>query len=217
MPTETRSRSVPSFAERSEATTQELIRAARALFAERGFAETSIEDVVRAAGVTRGALYHHFTSKTDVFRAVFEAEERELARRLAAAAARKRDPWKQLEAGCLEFVDVCLDPGHRRIVLIDGPAVLGWQAMREIEHRYTLALTRAGIEAAMEAGTIRRRPADPLAHLLFGALCEAAMMLARAGDASGSGDGDGSGSGDREGARRAVRREVKDLLAAIAA
>ena len=207
MPPETqtrrrRARSGPTFAERSEATTQELIRTARALFAERGFAETSIEDVVRAAGVTRGALYHHFTSKTDVFRAVFEAEEQELAARLSAEAAKRRDPWEQLEAGCLEFIDVCLDKGHRQIVLIDGPAVLGWKAMREIEYRYTLALTRAGIVGAMQAGQIRRRPPDPLAHLVFGALCEAAMMLARAED--------------RDAARRAVRREGKDLLAAIA-
>jgi AcrR family transcriptional regulator len=201
-PRRRRGREGPTFAERSEATTQELIRTARTLFAERGFGGTSIEDIVRAAGVTRGALYHHFDSKTDVFRAVFEDEERELAARLAEAGGRKRDPWRQLEAGCLEFVDVCLDPGHRQIVLIDGPAVLGWETMRAIEHRYTLALTRRGIEAAMEAGQIRRRPVEPLAHLLFGALCEAAMMLARAGD--------------RDEARRAVRREVKDLLAAIA-
>lgn len=198
-----RVRTGPSFAERSEATTQELIRTARALFAECGFAATSIEDVVRAAGVTRGALYHHFTGKTDVFRAVFELEEQELAERLRAAAARRREPWKQVEAGCLEFIDVCLDRGHRQIVLIDGPAALGWETMREIEHRYTLAMMRTGIEAAMKAGQLRRRPADPIAHLLFGALCEAAMMLARAEA--------------RDASRRALRREVKDLLAAIAA
>jgi AcrR family transcriptional regulator len=194
---------VPTFAERSEATTQELVRTARGLFAERGFGDTPIEDIVRAAGVTRGALYHHFDSKTDVFRAVFEEEERELAARLSEAAGGHRDPWRRFEAGCLEFVDACLDPGHRRIVLIDAVAVLGWEAMREIEYRYTLALTRRGLEAAMEAGQIRSRPVDPLAHLLFGALCEAAMMLARAPD--------------QEEAGRAVRREVKGLLAAIAA
>lgn len=190
-----------TFAERSEATTSDLVRTAHGLFAERGFAGTSIEDIVRAAGVTRGALYHHFKSKTDVFRAVFEAEERDLAARLAAAGARKRDPWHQLEAGCLEFVDVCLDPGHLQIVLIDAPAALGWEGMREIEHRYTLSMVQRTIEAAMDAGQIRRRPAEPLAHLLFGALCEVAMMLARAQD--------------RDSARPAVRREVKDLLESL--
>src|SRR5437763_1529630 len=89
------------FAERSAATTGELVRTSRELFAARGFADTSIDDIVSAAGVTRGALYHHFDSKTDVFRAVFEDLERELAERISAAAHGKRDPWKRIEAGIM--------------------------------------------------------------------------------------------------------------------
>src|SRR5437868_14309250 len=91
-------------AERSEATVHERVRTARELFAERGYAGTSIEDIVRAAGVTRGALYHHFDSKADVFRAVFEDLERDLAAMSVEAARGKRDPWKQMEAGCMAFL-----------------------------------------------------------------------------------------------------------------
>ena len=192
---------MPTQAERSETTIRRLVETARALFAEKGFAGTSIEDISRAAGVTRGALYHHFESKTDVFRAVFEAEEVRLAERLTAAALRKRDPWKQVEAGCMAFLDASMDPGVRRIVLIDAVTVLGWEQLREIEHRYSLAMLIRGIEGAMEKGTLRRRPVEPLAHLVFGAVCEAGMVAARADDPAA--------------ATAAVRKEIQRLLAAI--
>src|SRR4051794_38128836 len=105
-------------AQRSEATISDLVATARELFATKGFAGTSIEDMVRAAGVTRGALYHHFENKTDLFRAVLEAEARKLADRIVAAAERKRDPWKQVEAGALAFLDACTDPEVQQILLI---------------------------------------------------------------------------------------------------
>lgn len=200
--TRRRRSSGPTQAERSEATVHDLVQVARRLFAERGFAATSIEDIVRAAGVTRGALYHHFSSKTDVFRAVFEDLERELAARSVEAAHGKRDPWKQMEAGCMAFLDISTDPGIQRIALLDGPAVLGWAAVREIELRYTLALWRAALEEAMAQGKLGRRPIEPLAHLLFGALSEGAMMAARADDP------------DR--AMRDLKREVRGMLRALA-
>jgi AcrR family transcriptional regulator len=170
-------------AERSGATVAELVAAARRLLAEKGFAETSIEDTVRAAGVTRGALYHHFESKTDVFRAVFEAEQQRLAERINAAALRKKgDTWARVEAGCLAFLEECLDPGVQQIVLIDGFVALGWLEMHEIEYRYTLSVLETGIALAMREDSIKRRPVAPLAHLLFGGLCQAAMTIARAPD-----------------------------------
>ena len=189
-------------AERSEGTISGLVATARGLFAERGFAHTSIEEIVRAAGVTRGALYHHFDGKTAVFRAVFENEVRALAERTAAAGLRRRDPWRQVEAGCLEFLDASRDPGVQRIVLIDAMSVLGWEALREIEGRHTLALLMQGLENAMEAGKLRRRPVAPLAHLLFGAMCEASMVAAR--------------DADPDRAMRDVRKEVHDLLRTVA-
>ena len=135
-------------AERTETTTTELVEAAHGLFATRGYAATSIEDVVRAAGVTRGALYHHFASKLDVFRAVYEREERLLARSLAEAAATARDPWRRVEIGCHAFLEACLTQSVRRVVLLDGVSVLGWETVREIGSRCALALLRNGLTAA---------------------------------------------------------------------
>ena len=167
-------------AERSHATTGELVEAAHELFAASGYAQTSIEDIVRAAGVTRGALYHHFASKLDVFRAVFEREERELTRMLAVEAAGATDPWERVKAGCHAFLNACLTPSVQRITLLDGPSVLGWEAVREIESRHALALLREGLQAAADAGFLTADDVETLAHLLFGALCEGGMLIARA-------------------------------------
>ena len=192
---------MPTQAERTATTTAELVARARELFASRGFAATSIEDIVRAAGVTRGALYHHFDSKTEVFGAVFEEEQRQLTARVTEAAASADGPLDALETGCLAFLEECLEPGLQRIFLIDGFAALGWQGVRDAEGPYMMAALRTGIEAAMEAGELERRPVEPLVSLVFGALCEAAMAIARADD---------------QAARlRATRREVRRLFAVL--
>lgn len=190
-------------AERSEATTKQLVGVARDLFAERGFAGTSIEDIVQAAGVTRGALYHHFDSKTDVFRAVFEDAQRDIARMTVEAARMKRGAWRQIEAGATATLDAFLDPGLQQIVLLDAAAVLGWEGRREIQSRHCIVLWVRGLENAIAEGTLRKRPVEPLAHILFGAVCEAAMTVARADD--------------QQRAMHDVRREVRELLAALAA
>jgi AcrR family transcriptional regulator len=189
-------------AERSETTIQHLTESARDLFAKRGFADTSIEDIVQAAQVTRGALYHHFESKTEVFRAVFDNEQQQLAARcFQAALTGKGDAWARLQAACLAFLDACLDPGVQQIVLIDGLTALGWEEMRKIEYGYTLAAIEGGIQLAIEQGAIARRPSGPLARLLFGSLCEAAMTVARAEDPTK--------------AAKEVRREVRELFSAL--
>jgi AcrR family transcriptional regulator len=169
-------------AERTEATRGALIAAARELFAERGFAGVGTEEIVRRAGVTRGALYHHFSGKEDLFRAVYEQVERELAERIAAGAVGDPDPVHALRAGTATFLDACLDPEVQRISLLDAPAVLGWETWREIGARYGLGLIQAGLEATMDSGAIARQPVLPLAHILMGALHEAAMLVARADD-----------------------------------
>ena len=167
-------------AERSRGTRSALLAAARELLAERGYAAVPTEEIVRQAGVTRGALYHHFQDKRDLFRAVFEELEQEVAEKVAAAALAETDPWRAQIAAVDAFLDMCLEPSVQQIVLVDAPSVLGLATWREIEAIYGLALVRAGLESVMEAGIIERQPLEPLAHLVFGALTEAGLMIARA-------------------------------------
>jgi AcrR family transcriptional regulator len=169
-------------AERREATRAALVGAARELFAERGYAHVGTEEVVERAGVTRGALYHHFRDKQDLFRAVYEQSEEEVVASVAAQMAGIEDPVELLEAGTRGFLDACGDPALRQIGLLDGPAVLGWAEWREIGARYGLALIVGGLQAGMDAGRLRKADVTPLAHLLLGALGEAAMLIASADD-----------------------------------
>ncbi len=171
-------------AERSQATREALISAARAMFAERGFADVGTEQIVRAAGVTRGALYHHFEGKRELFEAVYEQVEAELAERIASGAlqANASSPLEAMRAGAEMFLAACTEPEAQRIVLLDGPSVLGWDRWREIAADHGLGLIEATLQAAVEAGAIEAQPVRPLAHVLMGALDEAAMLVARAED-----------------------------------
>jgi AcrR family transcriptional regulator len=171
-------------AERSEATRDALIAAARTLFAERGYAAVGTEEIVRAAGVTRGALYHHFDGKRALFEVVYERIEIELAQRIAGGAlsAGAAAPLEAMRAGAEMFLRVATEPEAQRIVLLDGPSVLGWDRWREIATEHGLGLIEATLQAAIEAGAIAEQPVRPLAHVLMGALDEAAMLVARAED-----------------------------------
>jgi AcrR family transcriptional regulator len=168
--------------ERRAATRRALLDAGRELFAERGFAAAGQEEIVERAGVTRGALSHHFATKQGLFRAVVESLEQELAERIAEAALRGDTPMDHLRLGCLAFLDAALDPAVRRIVLLDAPAVLGWQAWREMDTTYGLGLVSEALGHCMEAGLMTPRPVQPLAHILLAALNEAAMLVANADD-----------------------------------
>jgi AcrR family transcriptional regulator len=170
-------------AEQSEATRGALIGAARELFAERGYGGVATEEIVRSAGVTRGALYHHFRDKRDLFQAVFEQVEGELTQDIATnALARASDPFEALQAGGQAFLDACLDPAVQRITLLDAPSVLGWETWRELGQTYGLGLIEGTLQAAIDAGLIEPQPVKPLAHLLLGALDEAGLLVARAED-----------------------------------
>lgn len=169
-------------AERSEATQAALISTARRLFAERRYSGVGTEEIVRAAGVTRGALYHHFDGKEGLFCAVFEQIEAELAERFAAEALSKSDPWEALTAGLDLFLEVCREPEVRQIALLDAPSVLGWTTWREIESRYSLGLIQAGLQSLIEAGMAEPQPIDPLAHAMLGMLTEAGLYVAGADD-----------------------------------
>src|SRR4051812_869583 len=168
--------------EQGEATRALLVRAARELFAARGYANVGTEEIVRGAGVTRGALYHHFSGKADLFRAVVEEVDRDLMARLASVAADAADPLDAMRRGAAAFLDACLDDEVQRITLIDAPAVLGWAQWREIGAQYGVGLVEGVLAAAMDGGQIERQPVRPLAHVLIGALDEAALMVARADD-----------------------------------
>jgi AcrR family transcriptional regulator len=172
-------------AERTEATRAALIAAARPLFAQRGYAGVGTEEIARGAGVTRGALYHHFDGKLELFEAVYEQIEVELAERIAAGAlhAGASSPLVAMKAGAEMFLLASTEPETQRIVLLDGPAVLGWDRWREIAGEHGLGLIEATLQAAIEAGEIDSQPVRPLAHVLMGALDEAAMLVARADDA----------------------------------
>lgn len=164
---------------RSRATRQKLTRAARTLFARKGYAATGTEEIVRRAGVTRGALYHQFPTKEELFLAVYEQVEQELTERVVAGLGELQSPLHALREGCRAFLEACRAPEVQRIALIDGPAVLGWERWREVAERYGFGLVEAEIAAAIEAGEIEPLPVGPLAHLLMGALDEAALLVVR--------------------------------------
>jgi AcrR family transcriptional regulator len=169
-------------AEQGEATRAALIATARRLFAERGFAGVAAEEIVQAAGVTRGALYHHFDGKPGLFRAVLEQVESEVSMRFANEALSVPDPWEAMAAGLEMFLEVCQDQEVRQIALTDAPSVLGWTAWREVEARHSLGLIRLGLANLIEAGVTRPQPIDPLAHAILGMLTEAGLYVASADD-----------------------------------
>ncbi len=171
-------------AERSEATRNALMTAARRLFTERGYDAVSAEGIVREAGVTRGALYHHFGGKAELLEAVYERLEAESTERVAriVLGSDLHSPVEAMKAGVEAFLDECAEPELRQIALHDAPAVLGWDRWREIGAANGLGLIEASLAAAIEAGEIRQLPVKPTAHLLLGALDEAAMLVARSED-----------------------------------
>jgi AcrR family transcriptional regulator len=168
-------------AEQSEATRAALVAAARKLFGKRGYANVGTEEIVRRAGVTRGALYHHFGGKRDLLEAVYEQVEADLTRKIAegALATGAKSPLEAMQAATEMFLDACTEREVQRIVLLDAPAVLGWESWREIAAKYGLGLIETSLQAAIDAGEIAEQPVKPLAHVLMGALDEAAMLVAR--------------------------------------
>jgi AcrR family transcriptional regulator len=173
-------------AEHVEDTRAALIAAAETLFTEKGYAATGTEEIVQRARLTRGALYHHFRSKEELFRAVLEHVEQQLIRGLVAqglsAGGPATDPWERFRLGCQSFLDESLDPAVHQIMLVDGPAVLGWAECREIGLPYGFGALRTSIEDAIRSHDLERQPVEPLAHLLIAAISEAALYIAAAAD-----------------------------------
>lgn len=167
-------------AERSEATRTALLAAARELFAEHGYAGASSEAIVTAAGVSRGALQHHFVDKQSLFAAVYEQVESEVVQATAEAgmAVGHDDPLEVLRAGCHAYLDAVLDPAVQRICAVDGPAVLTPDVRNEITDRYALGLVREVVEQALAQGEIGRAPVEPLTKMLLAAVVAAAQFVA---------------------------------------
>lgn len=161
-----------------EATTAALLLEARKRFARDGYAAVRLVEIVEALGVTKGALYHHFDGKKALFRAVVQAAQHEVAGRVSAAAARSDDSWGELIAGCDAFLAAHSDPEVQRIMLVDGPAVLGWHEWRAMDDASSGRLLVDILRTLMGQGIIVPQPVEPLAHLLSGAMNEAAMWLA---------------------------------------
>jgi AcrR family transcriptional regulator len=170
--------------EYSESTRAALVDSAIELFAENGYAETSVDAVASAARVTKGALYHHFPGgKKALFSAAFDQIEQDAHDRLIAEmVAAAGTPWDAARAALRAFLDMCLEPVYRRIVWQEGPHVLGFGAWWKCEERYSLSLLAATLEKLMDAGQIERLPIDPLARTLSGALAGAANAMVVAPD-----------------------------------
>jgi AcrR family transcriptional regulator len=164
----------------AQATRDALIRAALELFSKRGYAGVGTEEIVARAKVTRGALYHHFSDKRDLFRAVFERVEGELMERIGARMEATDDAWELMVTGMRSFLDACEEPAVKQIALTDAPSVLGWREWREIDNRHGLGLTRAALQGAVDAGVMRPIAVEPMAHLFVAALSEAAFVVAHA-------------------------------------
>jgi AcrR family transcriptional regulator len=169
-------------AEQAAATRGELVKAAKELFAARGYAGTSIEDVLARVGVSKGALYHHFPSKEALFQAVFEENEQELLDQVMAVTRGLADPLEVMRKGCQVWLDLTMDPAVRRISFIDGPAVLGWQLWRDLDAKYGFGVVKRALQRAMDAGRIENQSVELLAHILVAGLGEAAMVIARSDD-----------------------------------
>jgi AcrR family transcriptional regulator len=168
--------------ERGRATREKLLATARRLFGRDGYEATSVEAVLREAGVARGSLYHHFENKPALFDAVLDQVVAETAAQAAAAAAKHDDPVEGLRAGCATWLRLSLDPAVQQIALVDAPAVLGWSRWRELDEQYTLGGVRRSLQSLADAGRVPAEQVDSLANMLLAAVGEAALLIVRSDD-----------------------------------
>ncbi|HEX2890734.1 TetR/AcrR family transcriptional regulator [Vineibacter terrae] len=169
-------------AAKGQATRAQIVQTATLLFSTAGYEATSIETVLARSGVSRGALYHHFASKEALFTAVLEAMEARIAQATIDASRGIADRVEAMRVGGEAFLELSRDPAIRQIVLIDAPAVLGWQKWRDIDARFGFGLLKGSLQAAADDGRLRPDLVDIYAHILLAALLETALVIARAED-----------------------------------
>jgi AcrR family transcriptional regulator len=169
-------------AEQRAATRRALLAEGRRRFAADGYHAVVLAEVAQAAGVTKGAAYHHFGSKAGLFRAVVAEVQAELGARVASEAERFDAPWEQLRAGCRAFLTAGTDPAVRRVLLVDAPTVLGWDEWRAMDEDASARHLHDALRSLVDSGIIADQPVEPLARLLSGAMNEAALWLARSDD-----------------------------------
>ncbi|GAE30259.1 TetR/AcrR family transcriptional regulator [Halalkalibacter hemicellulosilyticus] len=166
----------------AEATIESLINTARKQFTAQGYYKTSLEELVKEAGVTRGALYHHFTNKKNLFLTVFERIQSEMAKKVESEAATSTDVWEQLLNGCHAFILSAINEENRQIILIDGPAVLGWELWRQMDALYSMKLLNEQLHTMQKNGHLKPTSIEALTHILSGAMNESALWLAQQPD-----------------------------------
>jgi AcrR family transcriptional regulator len=167
---------MPTKAQQRAATTRTVLATARALFAEKGYPHVSLAEIAARANVTKGALYHYFEGKDDLFRAVLAEVHEEVASRVGEID--DADAWTRLTSGCRTFLAAATDVHNQRIMLVDAPAVLGWETWRELDATTSMRHLTELLQELVDDGTIVDQPVEPLAHLLSGAMNEAALWLA---------------------------------------
>ncbi|MFI7679192.1 TetR/AcrR family transcriptional regulator [Actinophytocola sp. NPDC049390] len=166
----------------AEATRDLLVTIARERFVEQGYAATAIDDIVQRAGLAKGALYHHFSGKDALFKAVYDVVLTETAEAALAAALAEPDPWAAVRAGLSAFLDACLQPAFRRVVIIDSVTVLAADAWEGGIEGVELPMLRTVLSVLMDGGTLPGVALDPLAHVALGGLYGSALYIARAAD-----------------------------------
>ncbi|MDQ3405662.1 MAG: TetR/AcrR family transcriptional regulator [Actinomycetota bacterium] len=166
----------------SESTRRALVDSAVELFTKRGYAATSLDAIAKRARVTKGALYHHFSGKQALFEAAFQSVEGTVMARLGEVVAGPGDAWDRAVSGLQGYIKVCLEPSYQRIVVHEGPVVMGWERWREAEEHFSYGLVRTALESLIEAGEIDELPVEVTARILFGALSTGAAIIAGSSD-----------------------------------
>ncbi|WP_020495272.1 MULTISPECIES: TetR/AcrR family transcriptional regulator [Sciscionella] len=169
--------------EYSESTRKALVDSAIELITKRGYAGTSLDEIAKRARVTKGALYHHFSGKQALFEAAFDAVERDVMARVAKILEDAGDRWEVAMSGVRAYLRTCLEPTYQRIVLNEGPVVMGWERWREAEDQFSFGLFRNSVESLINAGIVASvAPVEATARLLFGAVSAGAQYIVGAAD-----------------------------------
>jgi AcrR family transcriptional regulator len=168
--------------EYSASTRRALIDVATELFTERGYAGASLDEIVAGARVTKGALYHHFSGKQALFESVFERVEEEATRTITKAVRGERNPWEKAVAGLRSFLAVVQEPEYRRIVIQEGPAVLGYERYREQEERSTFGIVQDIVASVLSSYELESTMVETFSRVFFGAMSAAGAAVSSAED-----------------------------------